>query len=500
MIFSRLPELFFAPLASPNRHHYAELLLVYYRLFLEYHHGVERELVVDRFASYFASLDSPEGADALLEQEREAEPSSGAGTGASEPGAAAGSAAPEPPSRDPRNLATHVLRSLISYGWMDEEEQLDFTRLVTITSHARPFFEALDATDRGAAVEYESHIVAVYSSLTGDSAYEHGEHAVLNAHYHTRMLIESLKVLEQNIRAHVQSLFDHDQSIPEILRSHYDVYMHEVVDRAYTRLKTSDNLSRYRPRIARAIGGFLNDESWLEQTAGKLSLIQRVDATTARERVRATLVEIRDDLASIDPILESIDDRNRRYSRISTERIRAQLHADTSLQGRIAVLVGAVADGRLRGEAPTEVPTDAGDRGPGAGVAIKSHRLRFVSDESLYVSRSREVPADALSRPVFDPDEETIIARELELRAAGQLNQARVAAFLSGRCRRAGDSVWAHDLVDGVDAYIRVLYAASYAERQSGTFPYDVQWSEGRVEADGFSLPAHRFIRRHDRG
>ncbi|MFW5718431.1 MAG: Wadjet anti-phage system protein JetA family protein, partial [Spirochaetota bacterium] len=321
MIFTRLPELFFAPLASPNRHHYASLLLIYYRLFLEYHHGVERELVVDRFASYFAALDSPDGARGLLEQEDEAD------------------------SRDPRNLATHVLRRLISYGWMDEEEQLDFTRLVTITSHARPFFEALDATDRGAAVEYESHIVAVYSSLTGDSAYEHGEHAVLNAHYHTRMLIESLKVLEQNIRAHVQSLFDHDQSIPEILRSHYDVYMHEVVDRAYTRLKTSDNLSRYRPRIARAIGGFLNDESWLEQTAGKLSLIQRVDATTARERVRATLVEIRDDLASIDPILESIDDRNRRYSRISTERIRAQLHADTSLQGRIAVLVGAIADG-----------------------------------------------------------------------------------------------------------------------------------------------------------
>ncbi len=473
MIFTRLPELFFAPLASPNRHHYASLLLIYYRLFLEYHHGVERELVVDRFASYFAALDSPDGARGLLEQEDEAD------------------------SRDPRNLATHVLRRLISYGWMDEEEQLDFTRLVTITSHARPFFEALDATDRGAAVEYESHIVAVYSSLTGDSAYEHGEHAVLNAHYHTRMLIESLKVLEQNIRAHVQSLFDHDQSIPEILRSHYDVYMHEVVDRAYTRLKTSDNLSRYRPRIARAIGGFLKNESWLEQTAGKLSLIQRVDATTARERVRSMLVEIRDDLASIDPILESIDDRNRRYSRISTERIRAQLHADTSLQGRIAALVGAIADGRL-------APESDGAPGHGAeahtGIAVKLHRLRFVADESLYVSRSREVAPDSLARPVSDPEEEALIAREVELRAAGQLNQSRVAAFLGSRCRRPGDSVRAHDLVEGIDGYIRVLYAASYAERPSGSFPYEVEWGNGRVEAGGFSLPAHRFIRRHERG
>ncbi len=472
MIFTRLPELFFSPLASSNRHHYAALLLIYYRLFLEFHHGVERELVVDRFASYFASLDAPAESAEILSDE------SDGGSDSNEPGGGSRSGV-----SDPRALASGVLRRLVSYGWIDEEEQLDFTRLVTIKSHARPFFEALDATDRGAAVEYESHIVAVYSSITGDSANEHGEHAVLNAHYHTRMLIESLKVLEQNIRGHVQALFDHDQSIPEILRSHYDVYMHEVVDRAYTRLKTSDNLSRYRPRIARAIGRFLKDESWLDRTARRLAIIQRIDAATARERVRRMLVEIRDDLASIDPILESIDDRNRRYSRISTERIRAQLHADTSLQGRIATLVGAIADGTLP-----------------AGIAVKLHRLRFVATASLHVSRSREIAPAALERPVADEAEEAIVARELELRAAGQLNQRRVADFLGRRCRRAGDSVFARDLVQDIDGYIRVLYAASYAERPSGSFPYEVEWSEARVETGGFSIPEHRFIRRHERG
>ena len=205
------------------------------------------------------------------------------------------------------------------------------------------------------------------------------------------------------------------------------------------------------------------------------------------------LVEIRDDLASIDPILESIDDRNRRYSRISTERIRAQLHADTSLQGRIAALVGAIASERL---APEPDPEPSADD----GIAVKVHRLRFVADESLYVSRSREVAGHALARPVSDPEEEELIARELELRAAGQLNQSRVAAFLGERCRRPGESVLAHDLVDGIDGYIRILYAASYAERPSGSFPYEVEWGDGRVEAAGFSLPAHRFIRRYERG
>lgn len=488
MIFAHLPELFFAPLASPNRRHYAALLLVYYRLFLEYHHGVERELVIDRFASYFAALDAGE---ALVNEEDGTQISD-----ESTPESGRTSESDAPAVSDVRGLAGQALRRLIGYGWMDEEEQVDFTRLVTIKAHARPFFEALDATDRGSAVEYESHIVAIYSSLVGDAAKDHGEHAVLNAHFHTRMLIESLKVLEQNIRGHVQALFDHDQTIPEILRSHYDVYMHEVVDRAYTRLKTSDNLSRYRPRIARSITGFLKDESWLESTSQRLSLIQRIDAATARERVRTMLIEIRDDLSSIDPILEGIDDRNRRYSRISTERIRAQLHADTTLQGRIATIVAGIADGALESG-----PTDGGtpDGLPGS-VALKMHRLRHVDLQSLYVERSREVAAEALGRPASDPEEEALAARELEMRAAGMLNQARVAHFLGRRCPKPGDSVFAHELVAGIDDYIRVLYAGAYAERPSETFQFRVEWGDGNRRAAGFSVPAHRFIRRYEGG
>ena len=240
---------------------------------------------------------------------------------------------------DARILATIFLRKLVSCGWMAEEGQLDFSRTVTMCARARPFFEALDAVERDAPVEYESHIIAVYSSLCGDAAAENGEHAVLNAHWHTRLLIESLKVLEQNIKNCVQEMFGLDASIPEILHAHYDVYMHEVVDRAYTRLKTSDNLSRYRPRISRAISAFLKNEKWMIRTAEKLSVIQRATAASSRERLWEMLVEIRDELKGINPILEGIDDKNRRYSRISTERISSRLHADSSLQGKISRIV-----------------------------------------------------------------------------------------------------------------------------------------------------------------
>jgi len=45
---------FFSPLATPNRQHYAALLVLYYRLFQESTFGLERELVVREFTKYLA--------------------------------------------------------------------------------------------------------------------------------------------------------------------------------------------------------------------------------------------------------------------------------------------------------------------------------------------------------------------------------------------------------------------------------------------------------------
>lgn len=468
-LFASLPQQFFVPLASPNKHQYAGLLLAYYRLFLEYRSAVERDLVVARFASYLATEDEEPSELETGDQSSDLADDDAGATAV-----------------DPRSLAHRYLRNLISYGWLDEEEQADFSRLITMQAHARPFFEALDATERGAQVEYESHIVAVYASLTGDAARENGEHAVLNAHYHTRLLIESLKVLEQNIRTHVQALYDADATIPEILHRHYDLYMHEVIDRAYTRLKTSDNLSRYRPRIARAVAAFLDDQDWLARTADRLSIIQRTDRDAARERTRRMLIDIREELKSIDPILESIDDRNRRYSRISTERIRSQLLSDASLHGRIAQMIGSVETLAQDGTAPP--------------LSLQVHRLRHLNANSLYSRKDREVDLTTLERPQTDDLAEELAAEELRLRAAGQLNPTRVAAFLSAACPHPGDTVRAERLAGDMADFVRLLYAAGYAERAGDGFPFDVTWSEATVTVGRFRFREHHFTRRYSHG
>jgi len=491
-VFSRLPQSFFVPLASPNRRHYAALLLQFYRLFMEYRSSVERELLIARFSEYFAGLDSSE-AVAVEEDTTKTESHS------EEPGepSSGGTTANDRSSSDPRALAATFLRKLIGYGWLDEEEQIDFSRIVTMRDISRPFLEALDATERGVSIEYESHIVAVYSSLCSDAAKENGEHAVLNAHWHTRLLVESLKVLEQNIRNHFQEIFSRDATIPEILHTHYDVYMQEVVDRAYTRLKTSDNLSRYRPRITRALNAFLKDERWMARTSERLSIIQRTSLAASKETVRQMLLEIRDELKSIDPILENIDDRNRRYSRISTERIRARLHADSSLQGRIARLVRAIARGTPA--AASEVGAGVPRRAP-ADLMHRIFRLRYLSRASLFTRRKRVIAEEGLARADEDELDADVGAAELKLRITNQLNPTKIAAFLSQYCPTAGSSRQAEEIVDGVESFVRLIYAANYAEARDNTFPFTVEWESEVVTVGRFSFRSHRFVRRHTDG
>ena len=379
---------------------------------------------------------------------------------------------------DARGLAGRFLRRLVGYGWMNEEELTDFTRIINMASEAKPFFDALYTVDRGLSVEYESHIVAVYSSLCTDAVVENGHHAVLNAQNHTRLLIESLKLLEQNIKAHIQRMYDSDAEVKEILHIHYDIYMHEIVDKAYTRLKTSDNLSKYRPRIAAAVRELLRDEGWKEYTAEKLSQIKRIPRQEAGSFLTATLKEIVDDLKSIDPILEEIDDKNRRYSRISTERIKARLYSSASIQGMIGDIVKSPAIEDLSGDFP--------------------HGIRsfgFVTPGSLY---SRRRSADQLAGiPVPETDEFSaeLAQTELMLRIGKQLGPEKIRGFLDAVVPDDGSAAPAGDIVTDMESYVRILYAAAYAETRTDTFPYRIRWEEEYITAGRFRFRGHAFFR-----
>ncbi|MDY7030130.1 MAG: DUF5716 family protein, partial [Spirochaetota bacterium] len=224
-----------------------------------------------------------------------------------------------------------------------------------------------------------------------------------------------------------------------------------------------------------------------------LAVVKRTSVEQARKLLVEMLKEIRDSLRGIDPILDEIDDKNRRYSKISTQKIKTKLYSDASLQGKLRDIVRALAQGEIGVE---EVP-------------LQLFRARFLASESLYTqpAGSRSVEPAAVS--VLEEDSEVLLRqREMELKITGQLNPKKVAEFLRGidiqsKETEADTPRWAlrsQDIARDLDGFIRLLYAAGYAEAGRDDFPFDVVWRPGEVSVQGFHFQNHYYIERRRGG
>jgi hypothetical protein len=474
-VFAILPDNFFSVLASVNREHYAALLVLYYRLFQENNSGLERELVVREFMNYLA-LHRDTLAEELDDAESEVSLSE-------EPGIAELDFGKPVQSRaaDERSLASRFLRRFINAGWLGEETLADFTKVINITAWGKPFMKALTDIDGGLKTEYESHVVTVYSMLCGETIKKDGHHAVLKAHEECRSLIDSLKVLSQSIKGYYDNL--NAEAIraraASALHEHYDLYMGEVLDKAYKRLKTSDNVSRYRQGIYRQVAALLKDDKWLDESAGKYTRILPLSRDECRKKLITMLEDIREDLRSVDPLEEQIDRRNAAYSRSSTEIIKAYIEPDSTIAGKIGLLIKAIHGGN--GEVS-------------ARVAHGIHRIAFLSPSTLALRQKRE--EGDFSAVVSKADTEALSKNEKEFieRMQKRLSIKKINAWLDGEGGKDRILV-PEELVKGEDSYIRFIYALLYGDSRSN-FGYNIEEKEtagASVKAADYIVPNIQF-------
>ncbi|MCL1813654.1 MAG: DUF5716 family protein [Treponema sp.] len=467
-----LPFNFFSPLAGINREHYTALIVLYYRLFQENPRGLERELVVREFMNYLVLH-----RDNLAEETDDSLVDDTPVPLADE----TKNSVTERHPFDERQLASRFLRRLINAGWLDEETLADFTRVINITAWGKPFMKALADVDGGLKTEYESHVVTVYSLLCGDTIKNDGHHAVLIAHEEARSLIDSLKVLSQSIKGYYDKLNAEAvrSRAASVLHEHYDLYAGEVLDKAYKRLKTSDNVSRYRQSIFKQIAKLLRDNKWLDTSADKYSLMLAKSREECREKLKFMLEEIRDDLRSVDPLENEIDRRNAAYSRASTEIIRAYIEPDNTVAGKIGLIIKAIYNGndRLR-----------------SGISHGIYRFGFLSPSSLSLRRQRD---DGNFKTVTSQaDINALEQNEKEFleRMRKRLSIKKIFAWLDEQ--GGNDQILVpSELINDEDTYIRFVYALLYGDSRNN-FGYTVEEDDTSakfVKAFDYVVPDVRF-------
>jgi hypothetical protein len=140
-------------------------------------------------------------------------------------------------------------------------------------------------------------------------------------------MIRELKILERNISTFTQRLLDEAATAANVLERGIDHYRDAVLAN-YHRLKTVDNLHKWRGEILYRLDEIKLDAVVLDRAAAFYAEQLRVDSVSARETVQADLELMRTRFETLPEITNDIDARNARFSGVALRKLMYLLRQD----------------------------------------------------------------------------------------------------------------------------------------------------------------------------
>jgi len=270
--------------------------------------GVEREVLVDELQYYFEQLNAAD-----MEEEEFLEV-------------------------DSRGKANLMLRKLEYYGWIEIETDKSYIQRVNFMEYAVQLIKTLMEIADGKQVEYQGYIYTIYSLVRGST--DNPGVVLIQILENTDLLITGLKNLNSNIKHYIDELTKHS-TVAEIMDALFNDYITNIVDKAYHRLLTSDNVSKFRPEIIERLESKSKNNSYIEKSAKEIANLKEVTAEEARELVYRYLHEVIEAFRNMDDILNEINQKNAQYQRAAINRAKFLLAGSEDIRGQLKeILLG----------------------------------------------------------------------------------------------------------------------------------------------------------------
>lgn len=450
MLFDIIPANFFHPLAAPGKLVYWECIC---RLFAvtnrQLSFGVERDVLVDELQFYFDSEMAAQMPEEELDQ------------------GGSGDAAGSMSSRDKANF---ILRRLEGYGWIAVDTDHSYVQRVNFRDYAVQVMKTLLAISEEKRTEYQGYIYTIYSLAR--AGLKNPGIGLLQIVENTDALITGLKSLNANIKRYIDELTKHS-TVSEIMDALLNDYYTNVVDKAYHRLLTSDNVSKFRPEILERLESNSRSTQFLNKASGEIAELKEISEEEAREEVLSMLHEVIDAFRQMDEILSEINKKNTRYQRAAINRARFLLSSGEDVRGQLKDILiflnERITEKKLDYNAVYEL--EEMDR------LIKLFSWEYLDMDSLYapVEGKKEFVPKAVER--FEADDE--LREEKRRRMAEKLARilspdkinAYVAKMLGDRQVMAASEL----PVSEGDTFIRLIYIRLYGQRKNMNYTLELK-------------------------
>ena len=448
-MFHFLPGNFFVPLSSPNRIVYWECIC---KLFSTMEHqlsfGVERDVLVDELEYYF---DQTQAAD-MEEDEFQA--------------------------LDSRGKANSMLRKLEFYGWIEVETDKSYVQRVNFKEYAVKIMKTLLEIAEGKQIEYQGYIYTIYSLVRSNT--DHPGIVLLQILENTDMLITGLKNLNSNIKHYIDELTKH-RTVAEIMDALFNDYITNIVDKAYHRLLTSDNVSKFRPEIIERLESKSRNKTYVAKAAQEIAGIREISVEEGQELVYRYLHEIIEAFRNMDDILMEINQKNTQYQRAAINRARFLLSGDEDVRGQLKeILLGL-------NEAVNEEQMDLGGiyRIEFLNGLIRLYGSSVMDSNSLYSpteGRKEFVPQELVAE---EPD---LLLRQEKMRRITEKMQRILSPEKIGKYvdSQLGDNLEmraAQFPLENVEDFIKIIYIRLYGQRKNMNYTVE---SLKETEAGGY--------------
>lgn len=461
-LFSVIPDRFFIVLASPARELYAHVLFLLYDLYRQNLYGIPREVVIDCATSYLEQEDA-EGMDALL----------------------AGELEEAPLGLSPREKANALLRKLQASGWVDIETRTNYEQYVTLADYAIKILDVLDRIRTQRQVEYQGYVYGTYAALNVEDVERQGSLALEAAFEQTEQLVRELKSLHHNIKRYTEKLLKQKRP-QDILAAHFLDYQSQVLDRSYHQLKTSDNVSKYRPRILQRIDKWLRKPRWIDEIVhSEVKRGRYGSQEEAEEEILRRLRFIQNSYLNMDDLLDEIDRRNAQYAKASLEQIRYLLNSSKDTEGQLRDLLVFMArqietSSWQRDDALPE------DWNPLFGL----QSVETLEDSSLYTPRQarRAHQAPPLEVTAINRRERSQAVSRIARQIEGKLTYQRINEYVLNKLGDRSEVRAAELSVEDVDDFVKLIYVAAYSGNRRARYIIDFRGETVRTGGGRFQF------------
>ncbi|MDO4961150.1 MAG: DUF5716 family protein [Eubacteriales bacterium] len=413
--------------------------------------GVEREVLADELQYYFEQANAAD----IVDEEFSAS--------------------------DSRGKANGILRRLENYGWIEIETDKSYVQRVNFKDYAVKLIKTLLEIRDGKKVEYQGYIYTIYSLVRTQT--DNPGVVLLQILDNTDMLITGLKNLNSSIKHYIDELTRHS-TVSEIMDALFNDYITNIVDKAYHRLITSDNVSKFRPEIIERLEQKSRSAKYMDQTAAEIAAMQEISAEDAKDVVYRYLHEVIEAFRNMDDILSEIDRKNTQYQRSAVNRAKFLLSGNEDVRGQIKELLMGINEVMNR-ENPDPAAIYEIEFLDGL---VRLYGSSFLDEASFYspIEGKKEfIPAELDYDEVSEELKREKLRRMTE-KMARILSKEKIGRYVSEQLAGRNEKKASEFPLDTTEDFIKLIYVRLYGQRKDMDYKVEVL---GNVEVGGFSFP-----------